>query len=97
MEIENIDDNGFELSIGEVCKSGSEVCNFLCRWFSTKNGYLMQELFALWEYLESVPDNYFGTEVTVRVKIANRTSLDAKQFGILDRYLRKTLEEQKCR
>lgn len=97
MEIENIDDNGFELNIGEVCKSGSEVCNFLCRWFSTKNGYLMQELFALREYLESVPDNYFGTEVTVRVKIANRTSLDAKQFGILDRYLRKTLEEQKCR
>lgn len=96
MEIENINDNGFELKIGDYCEKGMEACNFLCRWFSTKNVYLMKELFALREYLKSVPDNYFGTEVMVRVKIANRTSLDAKQFGILDKYLNKTLEKRKC-
>ena len=92
MAIENINDDGFELEIGDVCEKGKEVCNFLCRWFSTKNNYLMQELFALREYLECVPDNYFGTEVTVHVKIANRTNLEAKQFGILERYLSKNTE-----
>lgn len=51
----------------------------------------MQELFALEEYLNRVPDNYFGEKVSVCIKIANRTCLDEKQFGILDQYLfRKT-------
>lgn len=92
MEITDIDDNGFELKVGDECKKGNEVCNFLCRWFSTKNVYLMRELFALQKYLKNVPNNYFGTEVAVRVKIANRTSLDAKQFEKLDGYLSKTLK-----
>lgn len=88
MEIGNIDDNGFELKVGKKCEKGKEVCNFLCRWFSKKNDYLMRELFALKEYLNRVPDNYFGAEVTVCVKIANRTCLDEKQFGVLEQYLR---------
>ena len=48
----------------------------------------MQELFALEAYLNRVPDNYFVEDVMVRIKIANRTCLDEKQFGILERYLR---------
>ncbi|GFH89401.1 hypothetical protein IMSAGC002_00646 [Lachnospiraceae bacterium] len=88
IEIGNIDDNGFELKVGKNCENGKEVCNFLCRWFSGKNQYLIQELFALKEYLNRVPDNYFGTEVLICIKIANRTCLDEKQFGILERYLR---------
>lgn len=87
MKIENIDDDGFELIIGKGCENGKEDCNFLCKWFSRKNQYLMQELFALEEYLNRVPDNYFGEKVSVCIKIANRTCLDEKQFGILDQYL----------
>ena len=89
MKIENIDDNGFELKIGNGCENGKEVCNFLCKWFTKKNCYLMQELYALREYLKRVPENYFGAEVAVRIKIANRTCPDEKQFGVLELYLRK--------
>lgn len=92
MEIVNIDDNGFELKIGNSCENGKEVCNFLCKWFSKKNHYLMQELYALREYLGRVPENYFGAEVAVCVKIANRTCLDEKQFGVLEQYLKNEMQ-----
>ena len=92
MEIVNIDDNGFELKIGNSCENGKEVCNFLCKWFSKKNHYLMQELYALREYLSRVPENYFGAEVAVCVKIANRTCLDEKQFGVLEQYLKNEMQ-----
>ena len=49
---------------------------------------MLQELFALQEYLNRVPDNYFGEQISVFVKIAKRTCLDEKQFGILEQYLR---------
>ena len=92
MKIENINDNGFELKMGNGCENGKEVCNFLCKWFSKKNRYLMQELYALKEYLNRVPENYFGAEVAVCVKIANRTCLDEKQFGVLEQYLKNEMQ-----
>lgn len=88
MEIEDINDSGIELKIGNACEKSKDCCNFLCKWFTEKNHYLMQELFALNEYLNRVPENYFGAEVAVCVKIANKTCLDEKQFGVLERYLR---------
>lgn len=88
MGIENVGDNTFELKIGKECENSKKACNFLCKWFSRKNQYLIQELFALEAYLNRVPDNYFGEEISVCIKIANRTFLDEKQFGILERYLR---------
>ncbi|MBS5285213.1 MAG: hypothetical protein KHY46_15405 [Clostridiales bacterium] len=88
MEIEDINDCGIELKIGNACEKSNECCNFLCKWFTEKNRYLMQELSALNEYLNRVPENYFGTEVAVCVKISNKTCLDEKQFGVLERYLR---------
>ena len=88
MEIDNIGNEGFELKVGKECDKGEKVCNFLCKWFSRKNQYLMEELFALEAYLNRVPENYFEEEVLVRIKIENRTCLDEKQFGILERYLR---------
>lgn len=88
MEIEQVGENGFELKVGKDCENSKDYCNFLCKWFSRKNQYLMKELYALEKYLNRVPDNYFGVEVSVKIKIANRTSLDEKQFGILERYLR---------
>lgn len=88
MEIEDINDCGIELKIGNACEKSNECCNFLCKWFTEKNRYLMQELSALKEYLNRVPENYFGAEVAVCVKISNKTCLDEKQFGVLERYLR---------
>lgn len=88
IEIDNIGDDGFELKVGKKCENGKDVCNFLCKWFARKNQYLMQEFFALKEYLNRVPDNFFGEDVLVCIKIANRTCLDEKQFGILEQYLR---------
>lgn len=88
MEIDHIGNDGFELKIGKECDRAKKACNFLCKWFSRKNQYLMQELFALKAYFNRVPENYFEEEVLVCIKIENRTCLDEKQFGILERYLR---------
>lgn len=85
--IDNISTKGFDLIFGKECENGDQVCNFLCRWFVKKNEYLIRELSALQEYLNRVPDNFFGSEIIVRVKIGNITSLDARQFDVLEHYL----------
>lgn len=48
-----------------------------------KNGYLIEELAALKSYLNRIPDNYFKTDIEVRICIINKTKVDARQFEIL--------------
>lgn len=87
---EDIGDEGFELTCGTPCGAEGEEgkrCNFLCRWFTVKNKYLLEELAALQEYLNRTPDNYFLSVISVRIKVAKKTSLDARQFEVLKEYL----------
>ncbi len=74
------------LECGTKCQ-GKIGCNFLCKWFASKNNYLFTELDALRNYLNSVPDNYFDTRIEVLVKTTDKNILDAEQFSYLAEYV----------
>lgn len=84
-----LDTNGGELVLrcGEKC-SGKE-CNFLCKWFVTKNEYLVSELQALQTYLNSLDKNFFKTRIEILLHITDKTYLEAKEFGILQDFCMK--------
>lgn len=73
------------LKCGDECESDS--CNFLCRWFVKKNEYLFMELVGLQEYLNSLPDNYFQSEIEVRIESSSVNPLTPKEFTMLKRYV----------
>ena len=64
-----------------------EHCNFLCKWFSRKNGYLLEELTALKAYLNRVPGNFYTTDIEIHIHMIGKTNLDARQFEILKKNL----------
>lgn len=54
-----------------------------------KNENLIKELAALKEYLNRNKNNYFKSAIEIRIKCNDRTSLDARQFEILNEYIGK--------
>lgn len=80
-------DNKLELICGEKCNQ--ETCNFLCKWFVIKNEYLFMELDALQKYLNSLPDNYYESKITVEIKVNDKTRLSEQEFGIIRGYTNK--------
>ena len=85
MGLESIDKTTIKLKCGKECTS--DKCNFLCKWFVQKNNYLFLELASLQEYLESLPDNYFKTEIEVVVNSSDKNKLSSKQFTLLKKYV----------
>lgn len=88
MRLISMSDGGIKLKCGKKCQPESS-CNFLCKWFAKKNYYLMMELDALRNYLNSVPNNYFDTTIEVIVKTSNNSILSPEQFS----YLSKCIDE----
>jgi len=82
MNLSKTNSDEIVLECGTECQ-GIIGCNFLCKWFSTKNNYLFTELDALRNYLNSAPDNYFDTRVEVLVKTSDKSVLDSEQFSYL--------------
>ena len=82
LDRETISDKGFTIRCAESCDGHN--CNFLCKWFMKKNEYLIEELAALKSYLNRTPDNYFKTDIEVKICIVNKTKVDARQFEILN-------------
>lgn len=85
-----IDDDGkvnIKISCEKDNKCKSDKCNFLCKWFTTKNNYLISELAALKKYLNSIPDNYFYSEVEIQVKVVSNTDVSNNAFDYLKEYL----------
>ena len=83
----NIDGGGLVLRCGERCNQ--EECNFLCKWFVTKNEYLVSELEALQTYLNSLDNNYFKTSIKILLHITDKTYLEAKEFEVLQNFCMK--------
>lgn len=80
----SMSDGEIKLECGRKCQTGSS-CNFLCKWFVKKNYYLMMELDALRNYLNSVPNNYFDTKIEVIVKTSENSILSPEQFSNLSK------------
>ena len=85
MGLESIDKTTIKIRCGKECTS--DKCNFLCKWFAQKNYYLFLELASLQDYLESLPDNYFKTEIEVAVNSSDKNKLSSKQFTLLKKYV----------
>lgn len=87
MKLDKVSGLSLELKCGENC-NGKE-CNFLCKWFVKKNNYLFTELSALKEYLTTLPNNYYQTQVSVIIKSNDVNELNPKQFAFLKKYVDK--------
>lgn len=70
---------------GEECDGAQ--CNFLCKWFMCKNYYLAAELAALKRYLESIPKNFFATDIEIQIRVVENTRLPNETFDYLNRYV----------
>lgn len=81
LDTESVSLEGFHIKCGEKCES--EKCNFLCKWFAKKNEYLLAEFAALKAYLNRVNNNFYKTEIVIKLHVAEKTELDAEQFEIL--------------
>lgn len=68
-----------------VCKNLK--CNFMCKWFVSKNNYLFQELGALKEYLANVQDNFFAPEISVCIRSVSNTDIPNDIFDYLRDYV----------
>lgn len=78
------------LAVVLKCNKGSSCrkeCNFLCKWFVEKNAYLFEELTALKEYLNQVTDNYFQTDIEVRIRVVANTAIPNDVFDYLREYI----------
>lgn len=81
INVNSISPEGFVIKCGESCSG--ENCNFLCKWFSKKNEYLLTEFTALKAYLNRTPGNFYTTDIEIQLHILDKTKLDAQQFEIL--------------
>ena len=73
------------------CKNSDSECNFLCKWFVTKNDYLFEELAYLKNYLNNINDNFFASDIDVNIKVIANTDIPNDVFD----YLREYVEEVK--
>lgn len=84
-----INPTGFKLSFDRPCNS--KECNFLCRWFTIKNKYLVQEMNALEAYLNRIPktERFFTSKIILEVVISNDTILDDNKFNVIEKEIDK--------
>ena len=67
------------------CKA--ESCNFLCKWFTLKNDYLLEEFGALKRYLDSIPGRFFSSEIEICVKVITDQKIPNNLFDYLRDYV----------
>jgi Reverse transcriptase (RNA-dependent DNA polymerase). len=82
---ESLSQCGFKIKCGEACDKKN--CNFLCKWLTKKNKYLFDEFKALQTYLNDNVNNYFKSELYVKVDIEDKTGMTAQEFEIINNYI----------
>lgn len=84
--IANMNKDYIEIKIGnEVCKKKKE-CNFMCKWMHVKNGYMFEEFYALQEYLLNNRDNYFKSNIIIRVHMKNNF-IESEHIDIINKHI----------
>ncbi|WZL80745.1 reverse transcriptase domain-containing protein [Vallitaleaceae bacterium 9-2] len=61
-------------------------CNFICKWFNTKNKWLINELSSLQVYLNDV-QSYFDTSFEVKLVLRDTTILRPEDFDDLKDFI----------
>lgn len=69
-----------------ICAS-KKKCNFLCKWFTMKNYYLFKEFAALRDYLNSLRNYFYSSEIEVIVNVISSTDIPSDAFDYLREYV----------
>lgn len=62
-------------------------CPILCYWMMRKHNWLIKELVALYDYLFSVNNSLFKTEINFNIRYQDDMRLDADLFDSVQEYL----------
>lgn len=80
-----------EISISVICDKNStcinDKCTFLCKWFMVKNNYLFKEFGELNHYLNNIQDNFYSSEIEIRIKVISNNNLPNDIFDYLREYI----------
>lgn len=63
-------------------------CNFTCKWFNKKNKYLINEIVALENYLNSINDNNYKSKITIVIDMKKESLLPQKHFDYLKSFVK---------
>ena len=74
-----------DLNSNEECSE--ESCTVLCRWMMLKHDWLIKELIALNDYLYSVNNSLFKTNINFIIRYRDEMRLDADMFDSIQEYL----------
>lgn len=64
-------------------------CNFLCKWFTLKNNYLLEEIGHLKQYLNNLSEMFFHPEIEIRVRVIADREIPNDIFDYLRDYVDK--------
>lgn len=68
----------------KACKQ--EKCNFICKWFMKKNWYMINELYYLQNYLQTV-QSYFKTTFQIKLNLKDSNVLRTEDFDDLKKFI----------
>lgn len=76
-----------------ICRKDSicnkSMCNFMCKWFTTKNNYLFEEFATFSDYLNNIKDYFYASEVIIKIKAIKNTDVSENVFDYLRDYVNK--------
>lgn len=75
------DSGEIRLVCGGTRPCDQKQCPFVCRWFFTKNNYLLPEINELASYLNRLPNQFYRTQVSIVLSPVQPNQLTNKQFG----------------
>lgn len=76
-----------DISCDKESVCNNPKCNFLCKWFTLKNKYLLEELSVLKDYLNSIGDNFYTSEFEIRIRVISNTNIPNDVFDHLREYV----------
>lgn len=85
VKTENDDCLQIKIMDGEQC--GEEECTVLCCWMMKKHEWLVKELIALNDYLYSVNNSLYKTNINLVIRYRDDMKLDADMFDCIQEFL----------
>lgn len=73
--------------LDSTVECSEDACTVLCRWMMRKHDWLIKELIALNNYLYSVNNSLFKTNINFIIRYRDEMRLDADMFDSVQEYL----------
>ncbi|MBI9062110.1 MAG: hypothetical protein JEZ14_08970 [Marinilabiliaceae bacterium] len=85
----SVDNKSIEIEINKHTEDNvpCSKCNFTCKWFVKKQGYLISELYELQRYLNRAESNIFQTVFKIQLKFDDSNQLKQEYLDIVQEHL----------